>query len=1335
MNRKVPSDTRRYSRVVLTLLLLIVQFRVSAQLLPQATDDFWKPYRLLEEDRSRRDAFSKHYRLADGNYTAVIGAGPIHYLKNGQYEDIDVRVETVSDAPSGYPYGNRKNILQSFFGERVSRGIVSRTEEGDVKEFLNTRMYWETGGAESGRIPSADVACTVSGDKASYRNLYPGIDAEFTVEGGRRKLNYRIADAGVLTTMPAEAEYLVFTEEIQMAPTWRYEQDARGVLLKDASGKSVYRYENPVSNDQTDMGLYTDNTWMEVSQTGHVLTVSIKVKTEWLAHPDRVFPVLVDPTTTVYPDNLNFWTGQTNSGGGGTSGSPAAGLATSTWYRSYIKFNTTSLPACTVSDAQLYLKPTNIQGTYNTTTSLGITQSKYDLSSDDFFPTYASVYNAITAAANTSGDYVAITTAGTLNAYRSFSLGTTGGNDIAAKAGGAGSFFVVSLRPGWTGGGTATRYMVFGDHTSTGNRPYLTVTYTQTEPYCHPTHVFSNCAAFNDCRYIGIARVATGTINNGTTYNNIPIGYNSYAAQSTDVLPGNSYSLSVTYRDDATTANPGKVAVWIDWDRDGTFQAGEFLGVSGNLGNTGVYTVPYTVPSGATAGTVRMRVRCAYQDEVFTAADACKTMDYGETEDYSLNIVAPANHTLTVSGAGTGANPADGNYTYSPGTSVTATAGTRSGFVLTGWTGTGSVPASGTGSSVTFTINQNSTITWNWASVTATAAPVFHNYGGSTQLAFNNSRFNIGASPVFRLSHGLNAATDYRIEIHTAADYSGASWSHRFSGTYASGTETNFTFPASAGFVPVAGTTYYVRAATSGDNGNVWSAWSQGTYSFTQEGSALPDWYQTTAPQFLTDTLIATQATASGVGLLASPGSNPIVNPNFANTSGWTVWKTFGTEALVEVSSTDCSNCPAGTTRNLKMYLWTASVLSGDMLIVSQQVDLTNVDEIRFNASSYYGPNGSNPGGAVSNLRFIIGGTASNEAGTVLHTTSQAYCPTYCTNSVNDPNIVINTSAYTGVQTIKFVVKFTQTHTTQGLLSFYVNNVQASADVPGRVIGTPVNLASVKDAVAYDRVEWTQTLNGGAVNLKLQYQNGNAWTDVPGHDNISATTDGLQTHSLTGMTPYPRVRLVGRLSGAAGVLLNNWSIKFPVVDPLPVAMERFTAHCHNGKVKLDWLTSSEQNNDRFLLQRSANLADWEDLATVAGNGNSNRPIAYTSVDERPYRHTGYYRLIQTDYDGTSATYGPVSVSCPAPEAENGIRIYPNPAADYFTLALHLQQAAPDAELLFTDPNGKICRTQRLVLAEGDSEILVEREGLAAGMYFVTVRAENLSLPPVKLLLR
>ena len=64
--------------------------------------------------------------------------------------------------------------------------------------------------------------------------------------------------------------------------------------------------------------------------------------------------------------------------------------------------------------------------------------------------------------------------------------------------------------------------------------------------------------------------------------------------------------------------------------------------------------------------------------------------------------------------------PAAGDYLYSSDAEVTvsvsapdAVDGVRA--VCTGWTGTGSVPASGEGDSVTFVIIEDSSITWNWA--------------------------------------------------------------------------------------------------------------------------------------------------------------------------------------------------------------------------------------------------------------------------------------------------------------------------------------------------------------------------------------------------------------------------------------------------------------------------------------------------------------------------------------------------------------------------------------------------------------------------------------------
>src|SRR5690606_21182749 len=99
--------------------------------------------------------------------------------------------------------------------------------------------------------------------------------------------------------------------------------------------------------------------------------------------------------------------------------------------------------------------------------------------------------------------------------------------------------------------------------------------------------------------------------------------------------------------------------------------------------------------------------------------------------------------TLEVEGAGDGASHDDGSYTYDNDTPLVLTSGTRAGYEILGWTGTGSVPPSGTGGTVNFTITQNSSITWNWEAI----KPQFHNYGGTEQLAFNNSKINT-ANPI-----------------------------------------------------------------------------------------------------------------------------------------------------------------------------------------------------------------------------------------------------------------------------------------------------------------------------------------------------------------------------------------------------------------------------------------------------------------------------------------------------------------------------------------------------------------------------------------------------------
>ena len=83
--------------------------------------------------------------------------------------------------------------------------------------------------------------------------------------------------------------------------------------------------------------------------------------------------------------------------------------------------------------------------------------------------------------------------------------------------------------------------------------------------------------------------------------------------------------------------------------------------------------------------------------------------------------VPPSEAQLAVTSTHGGASPPVGAHAYAPGTPVTGTvtnsplaAGAGTQYVCSGWTGTGSVPASGGGTQVSFTINADSQLAWAW---------------------------------------------------------------------------------------------------------------------------------------------------------------------------------------------------------------------------------------------------------------------------------------------------------------------------------------------------------------------------------------------------------------------------------------------------------------------------------------------------------------------------------------------------------------------------------------------------------------------------------------------
>ncbi|WP_303310657.1 hypothetical protein [Hymenobacter sp. BT730] len=93
---------------------------------------------------------------------------------------------------------------------------------------------------------------------------------------------------------------------------------------------------------------------------------------------------------------------------------------------------------------------------------------------------------------------------------------------------------------------------------------------------------------------------------------------------------------------------------------------------------------------------------------------------------------------------------------------------------------------------------------------------------------------------------------------------------------------------------------------------------------------------------------------------------------------------------------------------------------------------------------------------------------------------------------------------------------------------------------------------------------------------------------------------------------------------------------------LPVELNSFTAHYASGQVQLTWSTALERASASFTVERSTDAHAFHSIAHVQAAGQSSTLQKYSATDASPVMGTNYYRLRQTDADGTQA-FSPVVV--------------------------------------------------------------------------------------------
>jgi hypothetical protein len=195
-------------------------------------------------------------------------------------------------------------------------------------------------------------------------------------------------------------------------------------------------------------------------------------------------------------------------------------------------------------------------------------------------------------------------------------------------------------------------------------------------------------------------------------------------------------------------------------------------------------------------------------------------------------------------------------------------------------------------------------------------------------------------------------------------------------------------------------------------------------------------------------------------------------------------------------------------------------------------------------------------------------------------------------------------------------------------------------------------------------------------------------------------------------------------TSAPGEDMYEWFLQYQSAASLPVTLKSFTARLSNGKVYLRWVTSSEQENAGFVIERAGANGAYSNISQVGGGGTTTGDKVYEYVDESPLTNLSFYRLKQQDLNGRSRVFEVRKVMNKS-RYKSMILITPNPFTSDPSAFVTIDKRQR-VSVWLSDMSGRILSTVNGVYEEGTTELSLPMGNLPRGVYFVKVSGENIT---------
>ncbi len=223
---------------------------------------------------------------------------------------------------------------------------------------------------------------------------------------------------------------------------------------------------------------------------------------------------------------------------------------------------------------------------------------------------------------------------------------------------------------------------------------------------------------------------------------------------------------------------------------------------------------------------------------------------------------------------------------------------------------------------------------------------------------------------------------------------------------------------------------------------------------------------------------------------------------------------------------------------------------------------------------------------------------------------------------------------------------------------------------------------------------------------------------VPGYtyswSPIGSVEDSVYEIFPLGTTTYTLTitDACGNTSTDVVTVINNCIV-------LPITLENFTGYYLNGSNILNWETVSDIHNYNFIIERSANGINFEEIGTIySDDGLNNSSQLYSFTDKSPFPVLNYYRLKQRETNGT-ISYSKIIVIKSRDNLNSELIINSQNSNNNSLELTILSGTDGPGDFNILDMSGNIIYHQQIKVAKGSNSVIMFIPEIATGIYVLT----------------